>query len=67
MTDADLIYNALLRAERRLERKAAADTTLTGAYARLAFTIVEGIRQEVGAGLAARDATSAGQDAGKVD
>jgi hypothetical protein len=52
MTDADLIYNALLRAERRMEALAARDTAMGGALADLGNAIIKTIREEVGNGLA---------------
>lgn len=53
MTDADLIYNALLRAERRLEA-----TATDGGFphaaeiARVALVAVQTVREEIGSGLA---------------
>lgn len=62
MTDADLIYNALLRAERRYEAAAARTREdATRAYRMFAKDIIQIIREEVGNGLAAR--TPAGLDA----
>lgn len=52
MTDADLIYNALLRAERRLEA-----TATDGAHpqaadlARPALIALQTLREEIGGGL----------------
>ncbi len=54
MKDAELIYNALLRAERRLE--AAAPQTSSNpalmALSLLAVDVVQTIREEIGRGLA---------------
>lgn len=64
MTDADLIYNALLRAERRYEAAAARTREdATRAYRMFAKDIIQIIRQEIGAGIASREATPAGLDA----
>lgn len=54
MNDADLIYNALLRAERRLEEWTERDPTMLPRESRLGFLIINAIREEVGAGLAKR-------------
>jgi len=55
MTDADLIYNACLRAERRIE--AEADDLPGGSPERsrliAAFHAVRTLREEIGRGLAA--------------
>ena len=63
MTDADLIYNALLRAERRLEAEAAEIPEGRDARyrANAILRAIFAIREEVGNGLAAR--TPAGLDA----
>ena len=53
MTDAVLIYNALLRAERRFEAMALAEPTGTGReQLRMCQSVVFVIREEVGNGLA---------------
>ena len=67
MTDADLIYNALLRAEKRFEAWAARDPTMPPQMARLGELVVQTIREEIGNGMAVR--APAGLDAisGKVD
>lgn len=52
MTDVDLIYNALLRAERYLEEWPERDPTMQPREARLGFLIIETIRREIGNGLA---------------
>ena len=59
MTDADLIYNALLRAERRLEERYAPDASAIARLAALQAVII--IREEIGNGIAAR--APAGLDA----
>ena len=51
MSDADLIYNALLRAERKLEEWPARDPTMRDDFSRLGFLIINAIREEVGNGL----------------
>lgn len=56
MTDAELIYNALLRAERRYEAAAARTReSETRAYRMFAKDIIQTIRQEIGKGLAQRE------------
>lgn len=53
MTDADLIYNALLRAERKLEARAADEVT-SPEVAKLnlaAFAALRTLREEIGNGL----------------
>lgn len=53
MTDADLIYNALLRAEQRLEQTACDPAFPQAAeLARVALIAAQTIRQEIGNGLA---------------
>lgn len=53
MTDADLIYNALLRAEQRLERSASDGAFPQAAeLARAALVAAQAIREEIGNGLA---------------
>lgn len=52
MTDADLIYNALLRAEKRLEDVARDLTHPQTERALVALTAVQIIREEIGNGLA---------------
>lgn len=53
MTDADLIYNALLRAERRLEAIAGdGKYPVAGDLARPALIALETLREEIGRGLA---------------
>jgi aspartate oxidase len=51
VSDADLIYNALLRAERKLAEWPQHDPTMPDDFARLGFLIIETIRGEVGNGL----------------
>lgn len=52
MTDADLIYNALLRAERRLEAIATdGNHPLAADLARPALIAVQTVREELGIGL----------------
>lgn len=52
MTDTELIYNALLRAERRLEEKGRnAPNPDKAALARFSLEIVAIIREEVGNGI----------------
>lgn len=53
MTDADLIYNACLRAERKFEALAKkADPEGTGpAFAKLARLTIQSLREEIGNGL----------------
>ena len=72
MTDADLIYNALLRAERRAEMAAdaaAGSNDPRSVVFKAGLLAVRMIREEVGNGLAARPmkvvphATPAGLDA----
>lgn len=54
MTDADLIYNALLRAEKRLEADLALKHTVqTLLMMSASFAAVRVIREEIGNGLAA--------------
>lgn len=52
MTDADLVYNALLRAERRLEATAT-DSAFPQAsdLARPALIALQTLREEIGSGL----------------
>ena len=52
MTDADLIYNALLRAERRMEEWTERDPTMLPRESRLGFLVINAIREEIGRGLA---------------
>lgn len=53
MTDAQLIYNALLRAEQRLESGAAREADSgKRAFRMFACDLVQIIREEVGSGLA---------------
>jgi hypothetical protein len=52
MTDVDLIYAALLRAERKMEEWPARDPTMRVLHARLGFLIIQTIRQEIGNALA---------------
>lgn len=56
MTDAELIYNATLRAERRLERMCEEAATLGRAsetpYLVSAYCVVKLLREEIGNGLA---------------
>ncbi len=52
MTDADLIYNAILRAERKLEEWPERDPTLTEREARLLFLALNTLRIEIGRGIA---------------
>lgn len=52
MTDADLIYNAILRAERRLEATAADNKYPRAAEQALpAFIAMQTLREEIGNGL----------------
>ncbi len=52
MTDADLIYNALLRAERRLEAAATDGAHPQAAdLARPALIALQTLREEIGSGL----------------
>lgn len=51
MTDADLIYNALLRAEKRLEEWPERDPTMRPEWARLGQLVIQTIREEIGNGL----------------
>lgn len=51
MTDADLIYNALLRAERRFEEWPECDPTMSPREARLGLLVIQSIREELGNGL----------------
>lgn len=54
MTDADLVYNALLRAAKRLESEMGKPENAQSHEAMLgAFVAVETIREEIGNGLAA--------------
>lgn len=55
MTDADLIYNALLRAEKRFADMALMREGSARAVTQLAGCIVQAIREEVGSGLAGRE------------
>lgn len=50
--DADLIYNAILRAERRFEEWPERDPTMPDHSARLAYLIINTIRTEIGRGIA---------------
>lgn len=53
MTDADMIYNAILRAERRLEATAHDPNFPQAAdLARPAFIALQTLREEIGNGLA---------------
>lgn len=54
MTDADLIYNALLRAERRVETATAREASEPAKQALMLFglSIIQTIREEIGCGLA---------------
>lgn len=52
VSDADLIYAALLRAEQYLEAWPERDPTMRADQARLGFLIIETIRREIGNGLA---------------
>jgi hypothetical protein len=52
VTDADLIYNALLRAERRLEEWPDRDPTMRPEQARFGMLVIQSIREEIGSGLA---------------
>lgn len=55
MTDADLIYNALLRAEKKVEAFLQPDDPPEAqAQAHLAMGIIQTIREEIGNGLAER-------------
>ncbi len=52
MSDADLIYNAFLRAERRYEAAAAREPNVaTRAFLMLSHGVVKNIREEIGNGL----------------
>lgn len=53
MSDADLIYNACLRAERKLEERAADLRANPEAafYVRVCLTALETLREEIGNGL----------------
>lgn len=52
MTDADLIYNALLRAERRMERDLGQMTDTEYAQEYPAYRALVTLREEIGNGLA---------------
>ena len=72
MTDADLIYNALLRAERRAEAAMREARAPEGHHAAAIAIAIRVIREEIGNGLALRAPSPfipAGLDAisGKVD
>lgn len=51
MSDADLIYNAMLRAERRMEELMNQLPADAGHSARVAFAAIHIIREEIGNGL----------------
>jgi hypothetical protein len=52
VSDADLIYNAFLRAERRYEAAAAREPNVaTRAFLMLSHGVVKNIREEIGNGL----------------
>lgn len=51
MSDLDLIYSALLRAERRFEEWTERDPTMLPREARLGQLVIQTIREEVGNGM----------------
>lgn len=53
MKDAELIYSALLRAERRMEHGIVHETNAgTAAFRKLQLGVVQAIREEIGNGIA---------------
>lgn len=55
MSDADLIYNACLQAEKRLEAMEKAAAPGTSALVRLSLLAIQTLREEIGNGLSRED------------